>query len=454
MTNIRFFLLLFLLPALFIFSETDDTTDSMTKVPQIGIIDVISDSFDASERSMFTDILRTEVFKMHYFTIVERGMIQQVLSEHEIALSGLTDDSQLLKIGEFLSVEKLLVCKIETFADSIVINLRVIDVNTSLLDYTENSFISDKNQVFQALSDLAVQLQIHYLSNSGALTPEKKRDLITQNWTFLGADEEDIQYLIQENVEPSSYLAIRQYDITFTVKDYIEIRKKGWDINIIKDFFREGISFDKVEEALLLGVGDLKNFQEYFKPEGLSFTDYLDAYKNHIVSPEQYLEFQKGYNKDYLSLGLGGVANSLPVMNAPFKFFIAKAGWEHFISDFQRDTMKYSVEMGANFMQGYIPSPYFQFSYYLGKHPFYAKATVGALAEVLVGGHYGMYASLGMELNSSFEFTVMGTFLGTQPRISYADFETAYGDPEYVDIEFPYFGVFLSYKMGDFSYFR
>ena len=415
-------------------------------IPQIGILDVISESFDDSERSMFTDVLRTEIFKMQYFRIVERGMIQQILKEHEISLSGLTDDSQLLKIGQFLSVQKLLVCKVETFADTIAINLRVIDVTTSLLDYTENVFIQDNNQMFQALKDLAIQLELHYISNAGTLDPEKKIELMTKNWIFLGADEEDIPVLIKENIDPKDFLSVRQFDITFTVKDYIKIRNEGWDIDGLKDFFREGISFEEIQKALSLGIGDLKNYREAFKTRGLTFSQYLDAYTHHIVSADEYMEYKKGYVRDYLRLGVGGVANDMPVMNSEFKFFLLNAGWEHYLTKFQRNTMKYSLEMGANFMQGIIPSPYFQFNYYVGNHPFYAKLSAGVLGEVFLGGHFGAYVMAGMELNSSVEFNIMATLWGTQPRVSYADFETELDDPEYVKIEFPYFGVFLTYK--------
>ncbi|MBN2510507.1 MAG: hypothetical protein JXB03_09525 [Spirochaetales bacterium] len=428
-----------------VFSQEKNAPDLLS-VPQIGILDVISDSFSDSERSMFTDILRTEIFKMQYFRIIERGMIQQILNEHEISLSGLTDDSQLLKIGEFLAVEKLLVCKAETFADTIAINLRVIDVNTSLLDYTENVFIQDRNQMFQALAEIAIKLELHYISSTGTLDPEKKIELMTKNWIFLGADEEDIPVLIRENIDVKDFLAVRQFDITFSVKDYLKIRSEGWDIDSLKEFFREGISFAEIQKALSLGIGDLKNYREAFKTRGIDFDQYLDAYTNHIVSADDYLEYRKGYIRDYLHLGAGGVANDLPVMNSEFKFFLLHAGWEHYLSKFQRHTFKYSLEMGANFMQAIIPSPYFQLNCYAGAHPFYAKLSAGVLGEVFLGGHFGAYAMAGVELNSTVEFSVMATFLGTQPRVSYADFETEEDDPEYVDIVFPYFGAFLTYK--------
>ena len=434
----------------FLYGQEEDK--DVFKVPKIAVIDVVSHSFEKAEREVFTDILRTEIFKMQQFTILERGLIQEILQSSRISLDGMIEDSRLLEVGRTLSVDKLLICKIERLGESIVLNLRMIDVKTSMLDYTENIFITDENQVFQSLGDLVLSFKIYQQANDENLTPEKRREIITQNWIFLEADEEDLLYLSDNNINPADFMALRQYDITFTVKDYIAMLNNGWDRELLEDFFREGIGFQEIRTALQLGIGDLKNYRTYFKPSGLTFSEYLDAYRNNIISPAEYIRFRKWYKKDYLRIGFGGVADSLPILNASFSFFVIKAGWEHYITDFQRESQKYSIEMGSNFFMGYLPTPYFQANYYLGQHPFYGKISLGGVAEVLVGGHYGAYVCLGMELGSAMEFTVMGTFLGTQPIISYADFETKRGDPDYVDIEFPYIGVFFCYKLSDFSF--
>lgn len=429
---------LFLLSCLFLYAE---------EIPQIGIIDVLSSSLPISETSMYTDLLRTEIYQMGYFTIVERGMIQQIMEEHKITLNGLTNDSQLLTIGQFLSVEKLLVCRMEQLDDTVAINLKVIDVNTSILDYSERFFVQNDETILLALTEMAIQLEYFYVNRNNSITPEEKQELLIQNWLHLGAKEEEIPYLLNNNITPSEFMSMKQYDISFNVSDFIEVRRKGWKIEDLSEFFNEGVAFEDIHTAMELGIKDLSLYRESFKPRGLFFYEYLDAYKNRILSPLEYMDFRKGYIKDYYRVGIGGVANSMPVMTAQFQFFIINAGWEHYVSDFQRDNFKYSFEMGANFMQVLNPSPYFQFNFYSGKYPFYIKTSVGVLAEVLMGGHIGAYAQIGLELDSSFEFVIMATFAGTQPKVSYADFETELGDPNYVNIEFPYYGAFLCYKI-------
>ena len=42
---------------------------------QIAIMDVMSSSISSSKRRTLTDVLRTEIFKLHLFKIVERGSV-------------------------------------------------------------------------------------------------------------------------------------------------------------------------------------------------------------------------------------------------------------------------------------------------------------------------------------------------------------------------------------------
>jgi hypothetical protein len=419
---------------------------TVTEVPQIAILDVMSTSYEAEETRMFTDILRTEVYKLHHFRIVERGVIQQILQEQKLSMSGVMDDSKLLEIGRMLAVEKLLVCRIDEIAETTAFNMRIIDVETSLLDFTENVFIKDKNQIFDAIKDMVLKIELHYVIRGDQDNPQVRRRNQEKKWQLLGATEEQIEYLIRQNSNPQEYLDIRQYDVTFTVTDYIDILEKGIQPETIKLFFQNGIPYDQVTTAISYGIVDLKNYTGQFEPLGLTFGDYLDAYSKHIVSAEEYLEYKKGYRKNKFIGGLGGVANEFPILNSDFKFFLANVAWEYFYSDFQRGIYKYSMEVGLNLMNFFLPSPYLQVNFYAGSYPFYAKLGLGALGEVFIGGHFGALGRLGIEVDNTYEFTFLMVFTGTQPNVSYTNLDARIDDPEYSPIAFPYFGAVFVYK--------
>lgn len=415
-------------------------------VPQIAIIDVMSTTFTDSDIRMFTDILRTEVFKLNHFRIVERGVIQQLVMEQEFFLSGMVEDSTLLEIGRILAVEKLLVCRIDKLAETTAFNIRLIDVETSLLDFTENVFIKDENQIFDAIKDIVLKIELHFVVRGQDSSPENRLANLRKKWFLLGADEAQAQSLIERNTDPEGYLDIRQYDITFTITDYLDILDKGLQPETIKLFFQNGIPYDQVTKAISFGIVDLKNYKERFLPRNLTFTDYLDAYEKHIVSADEYIEYKKGYTKNKLVAGAGGIANDFPIFNSDFKFLMASVAWEYFYTDYQRGLYKYSTEVGINLMNFFLPSPYVQFNFYFGSYPFYAKASIGGLGEVFLGGHFGFLGRLGVEVAGTYEFNFVMVFLGSQPNVSYNNLDIQKGDPGYEEIDFPYFGAVFTYK--------
>ena len=141
-------------------------------------MDIMSASFSDSDVRMFTDILRTEIFKLNHFKIVERGVIQQIIQEQEMKVSGMVADSTLLEIGKLLSVEKLLVCRIDTMGETTAFNIRLIDVESSILDFTENVFIKDKNMIFDAIKDIVLKIELYYVVMGADGTPENRLENI------------------------------------------------------------------------------------------------------------------------------------------------------------------------------------------------------------------------------------------------------------------------------------
>lgn len=354
--------------------DAQEAESSRAGVPQIAVLDVLSESFEPSELRLFTDILRTEIFKANRFQIVERGVIQRIARQQEFDTLANADDSQLLELGQLVAADKLLITRLEQFSDTTALNIRLIDVETSILDFTENVFVVDQNDIFDALRDLAVQIDLHYDAGAQRDNPAANRQAEIQRWIRLGA------------------------------------------------------TGDQAEEL----VGGI---------EGA-----IDEYDRHILTAEEYLEFRDGYNRNRFVFGAGGVANSLPIANADFRFFLATVGWEYFVTPYQRNVVKASTEAGFVLMNGILPTPYVQVNAYTGVPPFYFKLAVGGAAEVFLGGHFAAFARAGIEITEGLEFNLLGAFFGTQPAVSYTDLSTAQGDPGYVGIDFPYVAAFFVFK--------
>lgn len=429
---------------LFVVSLSFSLSSAEPEKYKLGILDVMSSSFSESEIKMFTDVLRTELYKLDHFSIVERGVIINNMKEFNIENSNI-DDSKILELGQNLNVDKLLICSLNNYSNTTVMNIRIIDVNTSYLDYTENIFLSENGQIFDAIRDLVLKIELKFIENNSGDTISYK-DKLNETWKLLGATEEVSIELTRRKIDPSMYLDMRQYDITFTPDNYYTFIAAGIKDETLLLFFKEGIPNVQIQKAISHGIVDLDNYKNNFKRNHLTFNDYLDAYERQILKAEDYIEYKKGFKKYQFFAGAGGVSNAFPIMTSEFSFFILTMGAEYYITDYQRDFNKISTEAGLKLMQGFVPSPYFQVNAYIGQFPFYLKGAIGAYAEVFLGGHVGVYGKIGMEISSNFEFDFMTTFAGNQPEISYGDMETEKGDPDYDEIIFPYFAATLLYK--------
>jgi len=422
--------------------------EALASPPTIALMDVTSSSYDASRARLLTDVLRSELFKTGLFRIKERGVVQKALADQKVA--GNFDDSQVLTIGKAIAVDKIVLTSLEKFSDTIALNLRIIDVNTALIDYTENVFIKNENLLFDALNEVVTKVELRYSTGKSSLdqqTPEARKAWLIANWTLLGAKDDDLNWLVDNRESPEDYLGLRQYDIGFGAAAYVQARRTGVDLDVVKSFLQAGISWPSVERSLSLGITKLDKYRQTFQPAGFSYDDFLTAYEHKITNPKDYRRYLDTFRKDFALLGLGGVANDFPIANAPFKFVLGQVGWEHFWTPSLQSSSRISTEAGVLLMNILMPAPYLGINFTLGTPPFYGKIGVGEHAEVLVGGHLGTHIRVGFALLDQFEFTVIVVPFGTQPKMSYVSPYAAQGSSDYVAIKFPYAGVLFTYKI-------
>jgi len=422
-------------------------SQSTGRVPQIMITDIRSSMLNNSQRLVLTDLLRTELFKTNIFRIVERGVMEQALGAQRATSSDLSD-SALLQLGKQLKVDQLMVVSLEQFGSNrLVVNLRIIEVETSVLSYTENIFLPNQDRLFEAIAEMTKKIQHFYEIPSQ--NPGDAGTIILARWLSIGTSDELAQKLMSAGYSTMDYFELRQYDISFTPEDYYQMRVQGYDKEIVKTFLQSEIPYRQVSKALALGITSLEVYRNRYREKGFSFAQYLDAYEKGITSFQDFVFYQDGFIKDRFVVGGGGVSNDWPVATADLKFGMGQIAWERFISDYQRGLMKYSWEMGSYFMDLKAPVPYVQGNYYIGEYPFYMKLSVGTGAEVIVGGHAMIYGKLGLEIGELLEMSLLFVPVGTQPKVSYSDLTTKEGEAGYTPINFPYVGFLVTLKPGN-----
>lgn len=104
--------------------------------------------------SIVAEWLITALVKEGRFDVVERRLLKKILSEHQLAMSGVVDDSSLSELGKILGVKIIISGAVLHFQNYIEANARIIDVANGSIIAAE----SVKSTTAVRLEELVVQM--------------------------------------------------------------------------------------------------------------------------------------------------------------------------------------------------------------------------------------------------------------------------------------------------------
>jgi|GEM_PF-5357333 len=103
----------------------------------IAISNLAPQGVEASQASAFTDRLGTELFKTRSFKVIERSQIAKILEEQEFQQADCVSDKCMIQVGQLLGVSYVLTGGISKIGETYSINIRVIDVKSGEVIYTD-----------------------------------------------------------------------------------------------------------------------------------------------------------------------------------------------------------------------------------------------------------------------------------------------------------------------------
>lgn len=98
------------------------------------------------------EALRTFWIKSGEYSIVERVMIQKVLNEQALNMTGLVDDGRIAKVGKLLGSEKVLVGSVSKLSNGFMVNLRFVDVETGLSNHAQTVIADNEKDLLKKLT--------------------------------------------------------------------------------------------------------------------------------------------------------------------------------------------------------------------------------------------------------------------------------------------------------------
>jgi len=130
----------------------------------LAVVNLQPQGVDTSTASIVTDILSTEIANTGHFTLIERSQMNQIVNEQMTQQSGITlsdcsEASCAVELGKLLNVQYLLVGTIGKLGEKIIISIRLVDVETGEIRYSERITSPNMEMIDINISKFAANLR-------------------------------------------------------------------------------------------------------------------------------------------------------------------------------------------------------------------------------------------------------------------------------------------------------
>ncbi len=113
-------------------SEQAPSAGSGQAIP-IAVVEFEGNGISQTEAIALTDRLRNELFRLGAFEVVERGMMETILTEQDFQLTGCTSNDCLVEVGQLLGARRMVGGRISRIGAMFTVSARVVDVETGKL---------------------------------------------------------------------------------------------------------------------------------------------------------------------------------------------------------------------------------------------------------------------------------------------------------------------------------
>jgi len=112
------------------------------------------------------------------FDVIERAMLQKIIDEQKLAMSGIVDEGTASKLGKILGVENVITGSVLNLENKIEVNARIIDVESGSIVAAENVVSSSAANLQMLVHDLTKQIAYHFPMTGYIVKKTNKQVLI------------------------------------------------------------------------------------------------------------------------------------------------------------------------------------------------------------------------------------------------------------------------------------
>jgi TolB-like protein len=102
-----------------------------TVKPRVGVLDFSANNISQSDARTVGELFTSELVLSNIYDVVDRKNIEALMAEMEFQLSGCTDSSCAVQIGQILSLDYMMYGSINKLGETYIINVNMINVATA-----------------------------------------------------------------------------------------------------------------------------------------------------------------------------------------------------------------------------------------------------------------------------------------------------------------------------------
>lgn len=122
-----------------------------------------------------TDLVVTELVNCGEFEVLERMQVVKILNEQGFQQTGVTDTTQAIEAGKLLNTDTVLIGTLQQFNSSLVINVKIVDVNTGKILFADKAVAENNDKLIDASSNLVTSLVGRITGNTPVQKPAQKQ---------------------------------------------------------------------------------------------------------------------------------------------------------------------------------------------------------------------------------------------------------------------------------------
>ncbi len=124
----------------------------------VAVLDFTGHGVSQSEASAISSMFTVELVRSGLFEVMDRKNINEILAEHKLQLSGCTDTSCAVEIGQILSLQYIFSGEVSKLGKSYIASINYINVETSKIERSTTQKFNEIGEAYDVLPAAIAEL--------------------------------------------------------------------------------------------------------------------------------------------------------------------------------------------------------------------------------------------------------------------------------------------------------